>query len=188
MQAADVNKPGLRRTIQAEHGFSLIELLIVVAIIMIIAAIALPNFIRARMAANEAAAASNVRTLTTAAVVYSSQYNNGLPPSLSAMGAVSLGSTVGSCDFADLIDPAVASGQKSGYQYIYTGVGAAMPAPAPGCSAPGYTEYLVTATPLIPNFSGVRSFCSDEPGVLHFDPSGNAPGSPTACATLPTLQ
>ncbi|MFZ0878037.1 MAG: prepilin-type N-terminal cleavage/methylation domain-containing protein [Candidatus Acidiferrales bacterium] len=188
MQAADENDPGLRRTNQAEHGFSLIELLIVVAIILIIAAIALPNFIRARMAANEAAAASNIRTITTAAVVYSSQYNNGLPPSLAAMGPASVGTGVGSCDNADLIDPAVASGQKSGYQYAYTGVGAAMTTPASGCSTPGYSEYLVTATPLVPNFSGVRTFCSDEPSVIHFDPSGNTPGSPLACATLPTLQ
>ena len=66
----------------------MIEILIVVAIILIIAAIAIPNLLRARMAANQAAAVSDIRTITSAAIVYSSTYSNGLPPSLAAMGGV----------------------------------------------------------------------------------------------------
>ncbi len=70
------------------RGFSLIELLIVVAIILIIAAIAIPNLLRARMAANQASGASTIRTINSATIVYSSTYNNGFPPSFAAMGGV----------------------------------------------------------------------------------------------------
>ncbi len=68
------------------RGFSLIELLIVIAIILIIAAIAIPNLIQARISANEAAAASSIRTITTAAVVYSTTYLNGYPPAITTLG------------------------------------------------------------------------------------------------------
>src|ERR1700691_5658028 len=67
-------------------GFSLIELLIVVAIILIIAAIAIPNFIRSQMAANEASAVENLRTISTASFAYTTTYNIGFAPSLAALG------------------------------------------------------------------------------------------------------
>ncbi|HEV2222912.1 MAG TPA: prepilin-type N-terminal cleavage/methylation domain-containing protein [Candidatus Acidoferrales bacterium] len=165
-------------------GFSLIELLVVVAIILIIAAIAIPNFMRARMAANEAAAASNVRTVTTAAVIYSTTWGNGYPPLLATLGGVGLGA---SCNQANLIDGVLASGQKTGYAYVYAGQGPTVIAP-PGCGAPGYEAYLVSAKPITPGVTGTRSFCSDEPGVIHYDIAGAAINSVAACAALPALQ
>src|SRR5271170_7838159 len=71
------------------RGFSLIELLIVVAIILIVVAIAVPNLLRSRIAANEASAVENLRTITTASVVYNTTYQNGYPPMLATLGGVS---------------------------------------------------------------------------------------------------
>jgi type IV pilus assembly protein PilA len=167
------------------RGFSLIELLIVVAIILVVTAIAVPNMLRARMAANESAAVSAIRTITSAAVVYSVTWNDGLPPSLDVLSGTGANAT---CDLANLLDPSIANPPytKSGYVYAYTGSGGTVPQ-ASGCSNPGYNEYLATATPLKVGVTGQRSFCSDEPGVIHYDPSGVTPGTPAACALLPTL-
>lgn len=167
------------------RGFSLIELLIVVAIILIIAAIAIPNFLRARMAANEAAAANTVRTITSAAVVYNSTWGNNYPPDLQSLGGVSI---TASCDKANLLDPilTVPPFRKSGYIYAYNGVNAPGPT-APGCTSPGFFEYLITASPDSIGTTGQRSFCSDQPGVIHFDPNGLTPASVAACIALPEL-
>jgi type II secretory pathway pseudopilin PulG len=95
-----------------------IELLIVVAIILIIAAIAFPNLLRSRMAANEASAVGSLRTINTACVTYSTNYPNiGYPATLAAMGpAASAASTS-----ADLMDNVLAGGTKSGYTFAYCG-------------------------------------------------------------------
>lgn len=169
---------------KSEGGFSLIELLVVVAIILIIAAIAIPNFLRSKMAANEAAAVENVRTITTAAVVYHTTWGNGYPPLLSTLGGAGLLAT---CNQAILIDSILASGQKTGYIFAYSPQGAAVTAP-PICAPPGYEAYLVSAKPIAPGVSGQRSFCSSEPGVIHYDVTGVGIGSPVACEALPALQ
>jgi prepilin-type N-terminal cleavage/methylation domain-containing protein len=167
------------------RGFSLIELLVVVAIILIIAAIAIPSFLRARIAANEAAAANNTRTITTAAITYSSTYQNGYPASLATMGPPPGGPAT--CDAADLIDTlfATAPNQKSGYTYAYIGTNPVTV--AAGCGAAGDNNYLVTATPMIVGITGSRSFCSEEPGVIHYDATGAATASAAACEALPEL-
>ena len=167
-------------------GFSLIELLIVVAIILIIAAIAIPNLLRARMAANQATGVSNIRTITSAAIVYSSTYGDGLPPSLIALGGVA----PANCNGAMLLDDTLTTPpyHKSGYVYDYQPQGAPIPSPPPSCAAPGFNEFLTTSVPVVVGQTGQSSYCSDEPGVIRIDTSGAKAPSVAACEVLPPLQ
>ncbi len=97
-----------------QHGFSLIELLIVVAIILVIAAIAIPNLLRSRMAANEASAVGSLRAINNAEVTYNTTYNNYIC-TLAALGPPSGGGSPSSTG-ASIIDANLASGTKSGYR------------------------------------------------------------------------
>jgi type IV pilus assembly protein PilA len=169
------------------RGFSLIELLIVVAIILIIAAIAIPNMLSSRKAANQAAAVASIRTITSATVSYSVTYSNGYPPSIQALGGLVAPAT---CNAAILIDSTLATppSQKSGYQFAYTGVSGNITNPPPVCSTAGFNGYLLTATPLVQGVSGNMSYCSTEQGVIYFDPSGNTAGNQAACLALQNIQ
>jgi type IV pilus assembly protein PilA len=160
--------------IKREKGFSLIELLIVVAIILIIAAIAIPNLLRSRMAANEASAVGSIRTINTAAISYNSSYGNGFPVNLTQIGTT-VGAPV-SCDNSEYLDSVLTLGLKSGYQFAVVSGGAPLAAAVAGCALPGSTVgYGATAIPTGIGTTGQRSFCSDASGVIRQDPTGTTP-------------
>jgi type IV pilus assembly protein PilA len=169
--------------IKKEKGFSLIELLIVVAIILIIAAIAIPNLLRARIAANEAAAVGTLRTMNTAAVTYSSTWQNGFPPNLASL----VYNPIADCTHASLLDNILAAdpATKSGYTFKYAGTTAFAPT---ACGAAGWQTYAIDATPLTVGTTGQRSFCTDESGVIHYDPTGAPmPATDTGCEAIVTV-
>jgi len=152
-----------------QKGFSLIELLIVVAILLIISAIAIPSYLRSRMQANEASAVGSVRMINTAAMTYSSTYLDvGFPAKLADMGGANPCSATATS--ACILEDMLSQGTKSGYSFVWTGDGAS---PSIG--------YVLTATPLIVGGSGQRMFCTDQTGVIRNDLSGagcNASSSP----------
>jgi len=138
------------------RGFSLIEMLVVVAIILIIAAVAVPSFLRSRMAANESAAAASIRTLNSAQISYNSAYPTvGYASTLGALGGTSC--TPPNSTSACLIDTVLAGGQRGGYNFTLSNV----------TGTPNST-YNVIATPILWNYSGMRYFCSYADAVVRY--------------------
>jgi type IV pilus assembly protein PilA len=165
-----------------QKGFSLIELLIVVAIILIIAAIAIPNLLRAKISANESSAVGSVRNLITAEISYSTTFpQQGYAPLLVNLGPGAANQT---CPVAGpavanacLIDAVLASGTKSGYGFASTGL-----VPVGGAN----TSFTSTAVPVTYNQTGTRDFCAFEDGVLRQLPpvAGNTGGAAAAAALV----
>jgi type IV pilus assembly protein PilA len=144
-----------------QKGFSLIELLIVVAIILIIAAIAIPNLIKSKMAANEASAVGSLRTLTTAEIAYSTAC-----PSIGFTAALSDLGTAATCPGGNnQIDPQLQTGLKSGYSFGLT-------AAVSGTSTAN-NVFTASASPQGPS-SGTRGFFVDQTGVIRYNQSGVA--------------
>ncbi|MGO9649897.1 MAG: prepilin-type N-terminal cleavage/methylation domain-containing protein [Terriglobales bacterium] len=170
-----------------DRGFSLIELLIVVAIILIIAGIAIPSLISAKIAADDGSAVGSLRTINTAQVAYASAYPAvGYAPTIAALGpAAATGCTTPSSANACLVDWVVsqattAAHAKSGYYFgmgVVTGNGVNV----------GYTA---GGAPASFNHTGVRGFCSNEDGVVRYTPALNGPPVTTnaACAGYEALR
>jgi len=155
-----------------KKGFSLIELLIVVAIILIIAAIAIPNLLRSRIAANEASAVGSLRTINTAEITFNTTYPNVGFAALSALTPPASGSSATSTA-AGLIDATLAAGTKSGYTFTATASGGTPT-----------TSYQSTAAPVTVGTTGQRYFCSDASGVIQYNAT-QATGSTCASGNTP---
>jgi len=153
------------------RGFSLIELLIVVAIILIIAAIAIPNLLRSRIAANQASAVGSLRTLNTAEVTYSTTYNTGYSSTLGQLGPPAASSPTPTASFAGLIDEVLSGigsaggtagttnvSSKSGYGFQYS--------PAATDTSGKIDYYNITATPISAGTTGTNFYYTDQSGVI----------------------
>lgn len=140
------------------RGFSLIELLIVVAIILIIAAIAIPNLLKSRIAANQASAVGSLHTLNAVETMYASTYNTGFSPNLSSLGP---GSGTSGPSAAGMVQSDLAgtgnTSTKQGYTFTYS---------ATPDSAGRYDTYTITATPSTPGTTGTNYYFTDQSGVI----------------------
>jgi len=156
-----------------QQGFSLIELLIVVAIILVIAAIAIPNLLRSRIAANQASAIESCRMINTAEVAYYTSYGIGYSSSLIQLAPPATGALAGA-SAAGYLDSVLAGGVKSGYLFVYT--------PATPDSAGHYQHYSVNTNPSQPGISGTSSYFTDYTLIIRGRTGGPASAADSAVA------
>jgi type IV pilus assembly protein PilA len=151
-----------------EKGFSLIELLIVVAIILIIAAIAIPDLLKSRQAAQQASAVGSLRTLNTAEVTYGATYTTGYSQDLISLDGNAVPGTQAS---AGLIDSILGSGIKSGYGFEYQSNASATQActnpPTQGAvGTPPIASYSINASPLLCVAGNGNYYYTDQSGAI----------------------
>jgi len=146
-------------------GFSLIELLIVVAIILIIAAISIPNLMRARMAANDSSAAASERTIVTGEIGYFASYPTIGYASLAALGGASpcTPAVAGGCLIDNNLATDGAGGGKSGYKFTAAALA--------GAGSPIPNEFYTTGTPISAQ-TGTKAYCAFDDGVVRTQPAG----------------
>ncbi len=163
-------EPARRPRPAQRKGISLIGLLVVIAILLVLAALAIPRAIRSRIVSNETAAASALRTLASANLIYSNRYEAGYAPSLAALGPPG-GGRLASAANADLIDSVLAGGTRRGYTFTY--------APVDTAGNGQFDRFSVNANPITPGISGQRYFFVDHSHVLRFDVNGPATAAST---------
>lgn len=143
--------------------------------ILIVAAIAIPNLIRARTAANESSALASLRTIASAAIMYNTKYSNGFPPSLSALAGVGDGNAT--CEHAQLIDNELSAGRRNGYIFEYVPTGEQViwsDAKSGGCPIAGSQTFHIEAYPVTRGTTGMRTFYIDETAVIRVSSNGFA--------------
>lgn len=150
--------------------------IVIIPLILIVAAIAIPNLLRSRMAANEASAVGSLRTIYQASVNYSETYKNGYPANLEVLTGIG----IPSCDHAGLIGTQLASGMRNGYVFTYEPSSGPVPQSVASklegndCSVPGVAGFSVTADPVTRGTTGQRSFFIDQTGVIRYDRGDSA--------------
>jgi len=148
---------------RADKGFTLVELMIVLGIIALIAAIMIPNFLRTRMSANEANATGSIRTISTGEISYQTTGIETTPGGIGKYGTLpSLGAGI-----TPFLDETLASGLKHGYAFEVV----------PSLEGGIIPRYVATGTPAVLGATGIKSFYVDESGVVRFEASGSVPSS-----------
>jgi prepilin-type N-terminal cleavage/methylation domain-containing protein len=135
-----------------KKGFTLVEIMITVAIVALLAAISIPNLLRARLQANEAAAIATIHVVSSACESFrSSQNPTSYPANLPALSNA----------IPPYLDTVVTTGQRKGYSFVYTFINA--------------NQYTLTASPITPNVTGIRVFFVDEAGVIRLNDAAGLP-------------